>query len=271
MNNLVARVISALVLAAVVLWLTWFGGLAFRILVVAMGAAIAVEWAVLCGVAADRRLRSVYGVLAAAVLLLVLSDASTFLQFAAAGAAAIAALVAGQRSGRGGWAAAGLVYATAPAIAAAAIRGDSEGGLVAILFIFAVVWATDIFAYFIGRIVGGPKLAPAISPGKTWSGAVGGAFFALAAGLAMASAAGTRAGIGLVVAILVISAVSQAGDLFESSVKRRFGAKDSSHIIPGHGGVMDRVDGLVVALIAFYVIGLTVSWAGGPSAGIFAW
>jgi phosphatidate cytidylyltransferase len=132
-----------------------------------------------------------------------------------------------------------------------------------------VVWATDICAYFVGRAVGGPKLAPSISPGKTQSGALGGTVGGVVAGLLLATGAGAGnlATLGLVA--LVLSVISQAGDLFESWVKRQHGAKDSSTLIPGHGGVMDRVDGLVAAALALYVIGWICASADHPAQGLF--
>ncbi|TIP17063.1 MAG: phosphatidate cytidylyltransferase, partial [Mesorhizobium sp.] len=146
-------------------------------------------------------------------------------------------------------------YASLSGLSLAYLRGDSHSGLIAILFLFSVVWATDIAAYFVGRAVGGPKLAPSISPGKTQSGALGGAVGGIAAGLVLAIAAGAGNLTMLGLVALALSIVSQIGDLFESWVKRRHGCKDSSNLIPGHGGVMDRVDGLVAAAFALYVIG----------------
>ena len=143
-------------------------------------------------------------------------------------------------------------------------------GLIAILFLFAVVWATDILAYFVGRSVGGPKLAPSISPGKTQSGAAGGAVGGVVAGVILAAAAGLS-GLGqLAVIALVLSILAQAGDLFESWVKRQHGVKDSSAIIPGHGGVMDRIDGLVAAAFALYILGTLSGGANTPAHGLFA-
>jgi len=132
-----------------------------------------------------------------------------------------------------------------------------------------VVWATDIFAYFVGRAIGGPKLAPSISPGKTQSGALGGAIGGVIAGLLLAAAAGAGHLGMLSVVALALSVISQAGDLFESWVKRRHGAKDSGTLIPGHGGVMDRVDGLVAAAFALYVIGWISASADHPAQGLF--
>ena len=120
----------------------------------------------------------------------------------------------------------------------------------ALIFLFAVVWATDIAAYFVGRAVGGPKLMPRVSPNKTWSGAIGGTFAAIAAALAIAHQAALSSLFAIATLAVVLSALAQAGDLFESFLKRRFGAKDSGHLIPGHGGLMDRLDGFVAASVA---------------------
>ncbi|MFZ1681999.1 MAG: phosphatidate cytidylyltransferase, partial [Rhizobiaceae bacterium] len=144
-------------------------------------------------------------------------------------------------------------YALLPAIAFSSLR-DGPSGFAAILFLFAAVWATDIFAYFTGRAIGGPKLAPAISPGKTWSGAVGGTVFAVLAVVALAFVLPALALPAILVPAIALSVVSQIGDLAESAFKRHFGVKDSGNFIPGHGGVMDRIDGLAVAAVALYLI-----------------
>jgi phosphatidate cytidylyltransferase len=181
----------------------------------------------------------------------------------------VAGAVFGPLQGRGQWEAAGLAYAGLSGLTLALLRDGDRSGLVAILFLFAVVWATDILAYFVGRAVGGPKLAPSISPGKTRSGALGGAAGGVVAGvlLGVAIGAGNVAMLGVVA--LALSIVSQAGDLFESWVKRRHGCKDSSALIPGHGGVMDRVDGLVAAALALYLIGWLCASADHPAQGLF--
>jgi phosphatidate cytidylyltransferase len=163
--------------------------------------------------------------------------------------------------GKSWWLPAGILYAGLTAIALAEIRDDNLVGFVVMLFVFATVWATDIFAYFIGRALGGPKLAPRISPGKTWSGAIGGAVTAVIAGTGVAWSFFPGTGLRVVCVALLLSVCSQAGDLFESFVKRRFGVKDSSHLIPGHGGVMDRVDGLIFACFAAFLLAIVLSLA----------
>lgn len=138
------------------------------------------------------------------------------------------------------------------------------------LFLFAIVWCTDIFAYFVGRAVGGPKLAPSISPGKTWSGAVGGTIAAVVAGILVAHFAGMAWGLAMLALLVVgLSVISQIGDLFESRLKRLCSVKDSSQLIPGHGGVMDRVDGLATAALALYIVGAAFAGPDHPAAAFF--
>ncbi len=129
-----------------------------------------------------------------------------------------------------------------------------------------MVWSTDIAAYFNGRALGGPKLAPRFSPGKTWSGAIGGAAAAVAGGILVASLVVAPGGWMVPAVALLLSVVAQAGDLGESWVKRRFGAKDSGTLLPGHGGVLDRVDGLVAAAALLYVLGAIVAGPDTPFA-----
>lgn len=269
LSNLQTRVISAVVLAVVVLGLTWLGGLPFRLLAAGMAAAIFYEWAAMSRTPGNARHQLVMGLLLAAVLLAVVVDTSAATIFAILAAALLLALFDAWRSGQGYWAAAGLAYAALSGISLALLRDSGQQGFIAILFLFAVVWATDILAYFVGRAVGGPKLAPSISPGKTRSGALGGAVGGVVAGLLLASAVGAG-NLGTLAAVaLLLSVVSQAGDLSESWVKRRSGVKDSGKLIPGHGGVMDRVDGLVAAAFALYVIGLIFGGADHPANALF--
>lgn len=270
MSNLQLRIISGLVLAVIVLGLTWLGGWPFRILAALIGGLIYHEWTTVSGLlkrdgplfwAAWLLVLIILGSLVAGVggkLVLILAIVPILF---------ILAISAIRPLGR--LAALGMAYAVLPAISLAMLRGDAASGLTAILYLFAVVWATDILAYFVGRAVKGPKLAPAISPGKTWSGAVGGAVAAIIAGLLVAVAAGHPVPILMGVLALPLSILSQAGDLFESGFKRRYGAKDSGNLIPGHGGVMDRVDGLVAAALALYLAGWALAGPAIPSAGLF--
>ena len=169
------------------------------------------------------------------------------------------------------WLAPGVVYAGLPGIAAVILRDSGALGLVALVFVFAVVVATDSAAYFSGRLIGGPKLWPRLSPKKTWSGSVGGALAAMVAGLGVAVAAGLDGKAELAVVALALSVVSQAGDLGESAMKRHFGVKDSGTLIPGHGGIMDRIDGLVVAMVVAVAIGALNAHPGDVAAGLLIW
>ncbi|UVK37055.1 phosphatidate cytidylyltransferase [Mesorhizobium sp. AR10] len=269
MSNLQLRVVSAVVLAAIALGLTWLGGLSFRLLCAAMSAVIFYEWTRMSRPVAATGL----GLLPEALLLVFVGALVAGLPAAwllpLVIALVVITAVSAQIRATTQWDASGLAYAAVSGLSLALLRDGDRSGLVAILFLFAVVWATDIFAYFVGRAVGGPKLAPSISPGKTRSGALGGAAGGVIAGLLLAAAAGAgNLGVlGLVA--LVLSIVSQAGDLFESWVKRRHGRKDSGVLIPGHGGVMDRVDGLVAAALALYVIGWISATADHPAQGLF--
>jgi phosphatidate cytidylyltransferase len=170
-----------------------------------------------------------------------------------------------------GWLAAGVVYAAVLLFAPVILRRDPALGTVAILFLFAIVWGTDVAAYFAGRALGGPKLWPAVSPKKTWSGAFGGTLGGVAAGIAVLAIAGLAISPMVVVVAVVLSAVSQAGDLLESAIKRRFGAKDASQLIPGHGGLMDRLDGFLTAVLAAVMVGLLRGGLDGPARGLLVW
>lgn len=269
-SNLQQRVLSGIVLIAVALTLTWAGGIWYRLLAAAISGAVLYEWLSMTaqGEKPSNRWLAI-GLLAVLLILLVSGASISFLSMALVGAVIVTGAHA-VRFEAGFWPTLGLAYAGLLGVALSALRGDDAAGLYATLFLFAVVWATDILAYFVGRAVGGPRLAPSISPGKTWSGAVGGTVSALIAGLAVASYFGSPLGwVALAVLILVLSVVSQIGDLFESSIKRRFGAKDSSQLIPGHGGVMDRVDGLATASFALFLIGALLAGPDAPAGAFF--
>jgi phosphatidate cytidylyltransferase len=168
----------------------------------------------------------------------------------------VAALIAWQLGAPPLWIGLGAAYLTLPALALIWLRGLPEVGLRIITWLLVVVWATDIFAYLVGRKVGGPRLAPVVSPGKTWSGLCGGVLAAALAGGVTAWAIGSErllqaASVGGILAI-----VSQIGDLIESALKRRAGVKDSGALIPGHGGVLDRLDGLILAAPVLALLGL---------------
>jgi phosphatidate cytidylyltransferase len=145
----------------------------------------------------------------------------------------------------------GIVYVALPALALLFLREQPDGLLLA-LWVLATVWTTDIGAFFAGRAIGGPKLAPTVSPNKTWAGLIGGVVAALALGLILSATAGLP--LQLAFASPILAVIAQIGDLYESALKRRAGVKDSGTILPGHGGVMDRLDGLVPAAPAAAIL-----------------
>lgn len=263
MSNLQLRIVSAIVLIGIVLLPTWYGGWPFRLLAAAIGALVFHEWMTVAKITRDGALTVAGWILVGIALAALVAGVEAWIVLLLAAVPSLLFLAFGTFRPMAGNCGFGMAYATLPAIALALLRGSDAAGLTAIIFLFAVVWTTDILAYFVGRAVGGPKLAPSISPGKTWSGAIGGAVSAVIAGLIVALVTGHAAPMLLAVLALVVSAVSQVGDLFESAFKRRHGVKDSSNLIPGHGGVMDRVDGLVAAAVALYLAGWVL---GGPLA-----
>lgn len=276
-SNLTLRVASAVVLAPVTLAITYVGGWIFYALCAIAAGGILWEWVSLASHRADPRVLAPgwFALLGAMVLI------GLGLPAGGIGAAAIGAIVAGSivaalpratdEPSAPAWATGGVIYAGALLIAPAMLRSDPQWGLTALLFLFANVWATDIFAYFCGRAIGGPLLWRRVSPKKTWAGAVGGLAGGVAASVAVAYASGVGK-LGIVgVMACVLSVLAQAGDLFESSVKRRFGAKDASHLIPGHGGLMDRLDGFIVAALAALLIGIIHQGIAAPARGLLLW
>jgi phosphatidate cytidylyltransferase len=169
------------------------------------------------------------------------------------------------------WLAGGVAYAGVLLFAPLILRRDPSLGMVAILFLFAIVWVTDVAAYFAGRAVGGPKLWRAISPKKTWAGAIGGTVAGVAAGILTVRLAGVSITPMLVVLACLLSAVAQGGDLLESAVKRHFGAKDASQLIPGHGGLMDRLDGFMTAAAVAAAVGVIRGGFDAPARGLLVW
>ncbi|WEX87244.1 phosphatidate cytidylyltransferase [Sinorhizobium garamanticum] len=263
------RIASGVVLAAVALGATWAGGLAFQLLSVAIGLLVYYEWSTITKLGESDFQGNAFGWLSQVVIaILVLFDYIHLSLPLLAAFSVLAGLWVLIRN-TSWWLPGGIVYAGLTAVSLAAIRGADYLGLVAMLFVFAVVWGTDIFAYFTGRAIGGPKLAPAISPGKTWSGALGGTICGVLAGVAVFMAHFSLEDLRIPIIALVLSVASQIGDLFESFIKRRFGVKDSSQLIPGHGGVMDRVDGLIFACVAALVLVLAQILSAGGRAAAF--
>jgi phosphatidate cytidylyltransferase len=253
-RELQLRIVSGLILAVIVLTATWYGGLAFSILSALIGLLIYYEWSTITRLRTEQPVANTVGWIGqAAIAVAVVSGTVGYSLVLLVLFFAIAIGFVAMR-GVSRWFPAGMIYAGLTGIALSSIRGADSVGLHAMLYVFSVVWATDILAYFIGRAIGGPKLAPKISPGKTWSGAIGGAVCAVIAGGLVAWVVSPQS-VALAASVaFLLSVCSQAGDLFESFIKRRFGVKDSSHLIPGHGGVMDRVDGLIFACFAAFLL-----------------
>jgi phosphatidate cytidylyltransferase len=277
-QNFLRRTASALVLAPLALGAAFLGGWIFAALCILTAAAVLWEWSMLVTGGADWRILAPgLPALCAAGMLAQggapgLACAAVALGAVAAALASTAAAQHGHRSiGAMVWAAAGIIYAAIVLISPIMLRSDPQIGFTALAFLFATVWATDIFAYFAGRGLGGPLLAPRLSPKKTWTGAVGGlAGGVVAGGLVAYASAGTQP-LAAGVLALILSIAAQGGDLLESSVKRRFGAKDTSALIPGHGGVMDRVDGFLVAALIAVAIGALRLGAAAPARGLLVW
>jgi len=168
------------------------------------------------------------------------------------------------------WAVTGFGYAAAAELASVLVRLDPVQGWNALMLVLLVVWVSDIGGYFVGRGIGGPKLWPRVSPNKTWAGAIGGFAASLAVAWGFAALDLGRTG-ALLLLGAALSIASQLGDLFESAVKRRFGVKDSGHIIPGHGGLLDRLDGFVAAIVLAAVFGFLRGGVDGVGRGLMIW
>jgi phosphatidate cytidylyltransferase len=267
-SNLLLRIAASLVLAPFAILIAYLGGWLWTALVTAATIGLYVEWLAVIGARTPR-------VVALGVLTLLgagfleaahITTVPRLAAVVATGILAVGALAPDRRV----WAVAGIGYALAALFASSAVRLDPVWGFAALMLVLLVVWATDIGGYFAGRLIGGPKLWPRVSPKKTWAGAIGGflASLAIAGGFVALD-------FGKAIPMLALSAVlslsSQLGDLFESAVKRRFGVKDSSHLIPGHGGLLDRLDGFVAAIIVAAVFGFLRGGADSIGRGLMVW
>jgi phosphatidate cytidylyltransferase len=266
-RNLVARVASAVVLVPVAIAAAYAGGWYWATLVTLAAIVLFIEWLMVTGAVGNVPL-AVTGaaVLAIAGPFMTLGNVNAALTVLALGLVAVALRASASRS----WAVAGFLYAAAAQVASILVRLDATRGFVALVFVLLIVWCTDIGGYFAGRAIGGPKLWPRVSPKKTWAGAIGG--FAASMTVAGGFAAGGFGKTGPLLLIgAALSVASQLGDLFESAVKRRFGVKDSSHLIPGHGGVLDRLDGYVAAVVLAAIFGILRGGAGGAGSALMVW
>lgn len=260
-RSLLQRLAASAVLMVVTLAALGAGSPFWTLLVAVVAAVMSWEWTSMTQAGRFGLVGS--AALATIVLAILATDGfglSPGLGLLAAGALLVG-LLAGRAPPRRAplWPLSGIAYVGLPAIALVWLRDDESGGFATCLWLLALVWAVDSAAYFVGRAVGGPKLAPALSPKKTWAGLLGGCAGAALVSVVAAIWLGIEwlplVGLGILLAV-----IEQGGDLVESALKRRFKVKDSSNLIPGHGGILDRVDGLVavalaVAAIAFFADG----------------
>lgn len=257
MRDLGLRIASGAALAAVALAAVWAGNLPFAVLAGVVGVLVVWEWGrIVRGAGVDAIMVIQAAAVVAAVLLASRGLAGLGL-IAVLVAAIISALLAfGER---GHMAALGALYAGLPALVLVWLRGADSSGLVAVLFLMLAVWSADTGAYFSGRLIGGPKLAPRVSPNKTWSGLIGALVAAGVVGVIFALVNRDLHVGWMAIGGTMLGVVSQAGDLLESALKRHFGVKDASTLIPGHGGFMDRVDGLSAAVLAAAIFAMAVN------------
>jgi phosphatidate cytidylyltransferase len=252
-GSLRLRIVSAVVLAPVALLAAWFGPPLLSLLVAVAAAGMGWEWTRLCrGGRSDKSDWLVMGLIIAGVAAVALGSVTIGL-----GIAILASVVAAMLNrDAAALAAGGVLWISLPCVALLWLAADPGIGRPTVLWILALVWATDIGAFAVGRALGGPRLAPRFSPNKTWSGLAGGVVCAGAAGAVTALLLGSSAIAAVVLLSGALAVVAQAGDLIESIAKRRFGVKDSSGLIPGHGGILDRLDGMLAVVPAVALLSI---------------
>lgn len=271
---LTQRIISAFILAPLVLGLVYSGGWPFLLMMAAAGTIMTAEWVALgLGPSPPAPRRAEFWLVAATVVLaILLINAAPLAALGLTGTGLVLG-VAWRTMNRQptGALAFGVPYLVLPLIAIVWLRADPAYGRWVVFWLLATVWATDICAYFAGRTIGGPKIAPAFSPSKTWAGLGGGMAGAAIVGVITAYLLGEN-GSPWALALLGagLAVVSQIGDFTESALKRRAGVKDSGTLIPGHGGILDRVDGLMFAAMVAAIVAL-VHPGPSPAAGILIW
>lgn len=261
-NALAKRILSAAVMLPLALAALWFGKWIFAGLVALAAVLMLREWQRLPDgpgfAAVDPRALALggLGLVAAIALMRVDQRLPSFIVLLLGAAAYVWALPA-----RRAWAFGGIVYVGLPCLSLIWLRDMPDHGRLIVFWVLGVVWATDTGAYAFGRIIGGPKLIPSVSPNKTWAGLLGGMLCAGLAGYGIASLDQRLPVQALGVFAALVAVVAQAGDFFESGIKRRFGVKDSGGLIPGHGGALDRLDGVLFAA-PFVAFGMLI-WGRG--------
>lgn len=263
-HTLRLRVLSALVLAPIGLAAAWFGPPLLSIVVVIAAGLMAWEWGRLCRIGTPI-LTGIIVIVVASVIAAAFGVTRIGLVIAVLGS--IGTAVASRRSGEAVLVGCGVLWIAVPSIALIwlALDPDPRVGRNTVLWILAVVWATDIGAYAAGRTFGGPRLAPRLSPNKTWSGLIGAVLCAAAVGGIVALFVNSTIVVTILLLSGILAVVAQLGDLAESMVKRHCGVKDSSSLIPGHGGLLDRFDGMLavipaVALLSLFGGGSVLTW-----------
>ena len=264
-SELQKRVISALVLAGLALGSAWYGGVVFAVVWGVAAIAVLREWNAVLGLSGRPLWVSLsigtLGIVAAISLVLIDHFSPVIGFFPAISAGILIAVLIRRPDVSPLWNVLGPIYAASVVVGPLALRARGPEGLLIIVWLVLVVWISDIGAFFVGRRIGGPKLWPAVSPKKTWSGFFGGLISGTLVPIAVVYAAKIVLAVqwidGWLLLYLTVSTalVSELGDLFESALKRRFGVKDTGTIIPGHGGIMDRLDSYTAA--AFYVVIIT--------------
>lgn len=251
-SELAQRIVIGVLLIAFAVGDIWLGGVWFWMLATGVGLLMLSEFAPLVGANDKERRLALYALCIPLGVVAPIAAGMGFMAFGALIGMAIAVGVTTKRAPL----AAGLLYVGIPVFSLLWLRDIPADGLLLALWALGVVWATDIGAYFAGRGIGGPKIAPSISPSKTWAGLAGGVVLSMLFGWALNRWAGLPAGLALASGLLAI--VAQIGDFFESWLKRRAGVKDSGTLLPGHGGVLDRLDGVVTTApvcVLFVAIG----------------
>jgi phosphatidate cytidylyltransferase len=269
--DLGVRTLTAVVLVPVVLADAWLGGVWFEVLAAFLGVLIAHEWALIAhGRSSSQFALHALAAICAAMLTPVIGIVQTVLIIL--GIALLSVVIVVLRKQKlTVWVPIGPLYASLPIIALVVLRRDATLGWETILWLFLIVWAADVCAYFAGRTIGGPKLAPKFSPKKTWAGLGGAVLGAAAVSLIFASYIPTKpAAIPLAILAGALAVFEQVGDIFESAFKRHHGVKDSGTLLPGHGGVIDRVDGLVAVAVAAVIIGYLRN-PSLPASGLLSW
>lgn len=268
-GDLKSRLISAVILGLLVLGIAIWGGFAFRALCFVASVIVFDEWS---RMTRAKRAGPIYVFARRALFAALLAFLFGFelISLVIVASATLFIVLIDRNEHKADWVAGGLLYAAVAGLAPGMLRGDDIEGLAALGLVICVVWSTDIAAYFTGKTFGGPKIMPLVSPKKTVSGSLGGLVAGILAGW-LYSLVLTGEVTGWILFVSgVLSVLGQAGDLFESWVKRRFGVKDSGRLIPGHGGLMDRIDALIIATAALWLVALLARGLDDPALAIFS-